>query len=231
MTRHNFHRYRSLRIGLFGGTFNPIHCGHLQAAEDVRRHLELDEVCFIPSSLPPHKGIGHLAAAQDRLEMVRLALEDRKGLKACDLELEREGPSYSIDTVRIIRKRLDASHRLYFIMGLDAFLEIHTWKAFQQLFEASALAVMSRPGAGQWTDETVKETLIYVQQQIASDYALNSDRSMLIHPTKQSVYLVPVTPVDISSSRIRTRLRKGEAIDRWVAPPVARYIQQKGIYQ
>ena len=231
MTPHDFHQNRSLRIGLFGGTFNPIHRGHLQVALDVRQQLKLDDIYFIPSSLPPHKGTRQLAAARDRLEMVRLAIGDRSGLTPCGLELERKGPSYSIDTVRSIRKRLTDAHQLYFIIGLDAFLEIHTWKAFRQLFEETSLAVMSRPRSGQWTDTTVEEALAYVQRHIASDYRLKREEYSLIHPTKQSIHLLPVTPVDISSSRIRTGIRKGETIDRWVAPPVVRYIQQKGLYQ
>lgn len=231
MTPHNFHRNRSQQIGLFGGTFNPIHLGHLQVALDVRQQLELDAVYFIPSSLPPHKGSSQLAAAQDRLEMVRLALSDRDGLNSCDLELERGGPSYSIDTVRLIRQRLPHAHQLYFIMGIDAFLEIHTWKAFHQLFEETALAVMSRPGSGQWTKTTVEDTLVYVQQHIDSGYRLKRDEGVLIHPRKQNVYLLPVTQVDISSSCIRTANRKGETIDRWMIPSVVRYIQQKGLYQ
>ena len=231
MTPHNFHQTRSHRIGLFGGTFNPIHLGHLQVALDVQQQLELDEVYFIPSSLPPHKGADQLAAARDRLEMVRLALGDRAGLAPCGLELEREGPSYSIDTIRHIRRKLPDAQQLYFMMGLDAFLEIHTWKAFRRLFEETAIAVMSRPGSGQWTARRDQEALSYVQRHIAPEYRLKRDDRMLVHPDKQCVYLLSVTPVDISSSSIRSGIQKGEPLDRWVAPPVARYIQQKGLYR
>ncbi len=231
MTPHNFHQNRSQRIGLFGGTFNPIHLGHLQVALDVRQQLELDEVYFIPSSLPPHKGTGQLAAAQDRLEMVRLALGGRAGLTPCGLELERKGPSYSIDTIRIIRRKLPDAPQLYFIMGMDAFLEIHTWKAFGRLFEEAAIAVMSRPGSGQWTERRDQEALRYVQHHIAPEYHLKRDKRVLVHPNKQRIYLLPVTPVDISSSRIRSGIRKGAPLDGWVAPPVASYIQQKGLYR
>ena len=231
MKPHDFQLDRHHRVGLFGGTFNPIHRGHLKVALDVRQRLELDVVYFIPSALPPHKRTGKLAPAQDRLEMVRLALNHQAGLKACSLELEREGPSYSIDTIRLIKQSLPEAHQLYFIVGLDAFLEIHTWRAFDHLFEETALAVMSRPGSGLWTQATSKEVLAYIQQYIAPDYTLTADGRMLVHPHKQNVYLLSVTPVDISSSHIRTRIQRGEPIDEWVAPQVVRYIQQKGLYQ
>jgi len=230
MTPHDIHQDRPQRIGLFGGTFNPIHRGHLQVALDVRQRLDLDVVYFIPSALPPHKSKGKLAAASDRLEMVRLALARHTGLDVCSLELERAGPSYSIDTIRLIKHKLPGAHQLYFILGLDAFLEIHTWKDFDRLFEETALVVVSRPGTGLWSPTTNEEVLCYVQKHVASAYRLEADARMLIHPHKQSIYLLSVTPVDISSSQIRSRIQRGEAIDAWVAPSVVHYIQQKGLY-
>ena len=231
MTPHDTYRHRSLRIGLFGGTFNPIHRGHLQVALDVQQHLNLDDVYFTPCALPPHKGTGQLAPAQDRMEMVRLALKGNEGLKPCSLELEREGPSYSIDTIRLFRQQLPDAHQLYFMMGLDAFLEIHTWKAFNRLFDETEIAVMSRPDSGQWTPTTMREVERYVQRQIAPQYRLERMERLLIHPKKQKIHLLPVTPMEISSSDIRNGIRKGETIDRWVVPPVVHYIQQKGLYQ
>ncbi len=221
---------RAQRVGLFGGTFNPIHRGHLQVALDVRRQLDLDVVYFIPSALPPHKSTGKLAKAEHRLEMVRLTLKQQPGLDVCSLELERTGPSFSIDTVRLVKRKLSRAQLLVFLMGLDAFMEIHTWKAYDRLFEETAMAVMSRPGSGLWSPTTRQEVLDYVQARISRAYVLESDGTVLTHPQMQRIYLVSVTPVDVSSSQIRARIQAGASIDGWVAAPVARYIHQKGLY-
>lgn len=220
------------RVGLFGGTFNPIHRGHFQAALDVLHAAALDRIYFVPSALPPHKSTGKLASAQDRLEMVRLTLDEHPLLKVCTAEIERSGPSYSIDTVRQCKAALPADGRLFFLLGVDAFLEIDTWKSFQCLFEETAFIVMSRPGkGGLWSPDLCNTVESYAQRCIASGYALSENRDMLAHASKQPIYLVPVTPVEIASSRIRHMLRQGLPVVEWVAPPVAHYIQARGLYR
>ena len=231
MKPHPFSRSHDQRIGLFGGTFDPVHRGHLQVAGDVLQRLDLEVVYFIPSALPPHKSTGRVAPAGDRLEMVRIALQHHPDFRVCRAEIDRQGPSYSIDTVCQIKSILPAGHRLFFMLGLDAFLEIHTWKDFERLFDETALAVMSRPGAGLFTTATARRVEAYTNRYISSGYALNSNADRLDHPTKQSVYLVPVTPVAVSSSDVRATIERGETIGTWVMPPVAQYIQQKGLYR
>lgn len=219
------------RIALFGGTFNPIHRGHLQAALDVLAQFRLDLIYFIPSSLPPHKRQGPLASARQRLEMVNLALSGHAQLVACDVEIQREGPSYSIDTVRRFKQTTAPDGRLYFMVGLDAFMEIHTWRAFDLLFAETAFIVMSRPGSGQWTPEMRRQASTYVQQHISPAYRLDGEEKYLAHPELHDIHLASVTPVDAASSQIRDLIRRGRPITPWVAPPVAEYIAQQGLYR
>lgn len=219
------------RVALFGGTFNPIHIGHLQVARDVVQQLDLDCVYFIPSALPPHKSIGKLASAKDRLAMVRLAIGDQARFMTCDAEIKRSGPSYSIDTVRQFKQSALQGSQLFFVLGMDAFLEIHTWKAFDQLFAETDFIVMSRPGSGQWSLPKRREIENYVKGHIASAYALSDTGDLLMHPKWHTIHLVPVTPVNIASSQIRAMIQNDAPVDTWVPPPVAQYIYQKGLYQ
>jgi nicotinate-nucleotide adenylyltransferase len=219
------------RVGLFGGTFNPIHQGHLQVARDVLERAPLDRIYFVPSAQPPHKNIGNLAPADDRLAMVRLALGDHPRLRVCDVELKRSGPSYSIDTVRACKAELPPGGRLYFVVGVDAFLEIDTWNACDRLFEETAFIVMSRPGNGQWSPEMCRRIENYVSARIAPGYALAPAGDTLEHTRKQPVHLLSVTPMAIASRQIRAMIRQGQAIDAWVAPSVAHYIQARGLYR
>jgi nicotinate-nucleotide adenylyltransferase len=223
-------RDRFCRIGLFGGTFNPIHRGHIQTALDVLHAFQLDRIYFIPSALPPHKSDANLAGAAERLQMVQLALNGHERFESCNIEIERTGPSYSIDTVRHFKTMANGGSELYFIMGVDAFLEIHTWKDFDRLFELTAIVVMSRPGTGQWTQAMRRHVESYVKHRIDPGYQAESIASKLSHPRLKEIYLTPVTSLDISSSKIRDRIAHGESIKDLVPPQVAEYIIQKRLF-
>ncbi len=221
----------SLRVGLFGGTFNPIHCGHTQVAKDVMQIYRLAAIHFLPSALPPHKAKGGLATAADRYEMARMALADEPAFGLSDVEIQRDGPSYTIDTLRHVRDRQRSGVEFFFILGLDAFLEIHTWKSFQQLFDLAAFIVMARlqnrRSVLPWRASVVE----FAQQRISADYRLSTRTDTLIHPQKKPIYLASVTPVAISSSRIREMIRLGQSVQAWVDPAVADYIERKGLYR
>jgi nicotinate-nucleotide adenylyltransferase len=225
-----FSRSRSPRIGLFGGTFNPIHRGHVQVATDVLHALRLDYIYFIPCALPPHKSAVKLAPAQDRLNMVRLALDGHDRLGSCDSEIERTGPSYSIDTVRQFRAATSEHIEMFFILGVDAFLEIHTWKDFEGLFEIAAMAIMSRPGTGQWSQSLRRHVEDYITQHVAIDYHPAPGDQGLIHPRLGDIHFASVTPIDIASSQIRGMLAQGEPIEGLVPPTVAEYIQRRRLF-
>ena len=118
-----------MRIGLFGGTFNPVHLAHLRVAEEVREAFNLSRVIFTPAATPPHKTTR--TGARHRLKMLELAVAGRRGFDVSDIESRRAGPSYSVDTIRQLKRQFDAATRLYFMLGEDAFFEIHTWKSFR----------------------------------------------------------------------------------------------------
>jgi nicotinate-nucleotide adenylyltransferase len=219
------------RIGLFGGTFNPIHRGHVQVAKDVLHRYRLTSVQFIPSALPPHKTKGILAPAADRYAMACSALKEEPALKVSDIEIRRSGPSYTIDTLHRFMAEHPHETHIFFMVGLDAFLEIHTWKAYWQLFDLAAFIVMTRPQAVKSDQDLKTLALQFARERISDAYQLSEEGDCLTHPQKQVIHLAPVTPMDISSSRIREMIRKGQPIRQWVAPPVVAYIESKGLYQ
>jgi len=224
---------RPLRLGLFGGTFNPIHCGHTEVAKDVLHRYQLASIHFIPSAIPPHKTRGTLATAGDRYEMARRALAGEPAFCLSDVEIQRSGPSYTIDTLRYFKATQPDGAQLFFIVGLDAFLEIHTWKSFRQLFELAAFIVMARPQEPKPSLGMKVLAEQFAKERISDAYSLSlsAHGDALRHPQKQFIYLAPVTPVDISSSRIREMTRQGLSIRKWVAPSVAAYIEGKGLYR
>ncbi|MBT8338959.1 MAG: nicotinate (nicotinamide) nucleotide adenylyltransferase [Desulfatitalea sp.] len=222
---------RPLRVGLFGGTFNPIHKGHLRVAEDVQQRTGLDCIYFIPSASPPHKCGSRLAPARHRLEMVRLTVDANPCLKVCDIELKREGSSYSIDTVLQCKAQQLAGGELFFLVGMDAFFEIHTWRRFKLLFAQTAFIVMSRPGIGQWDDAMLGKLKAYVHDCISHDYRWDPASVALIHPQCKAIQPISVTPVDITSTQVRERIAVGRDYQRWMIPEAAKYIEEKGLYR
>lgn len=224
---HERHR----RVGLFGGTFNPIHRGHVQVAKDVLNRYCLASIQFIPSALPPHKTKRTLATALDRYEMACIALAEESAFSVSDIEIKRSGTSYTIDTLRYLEASQPEATQFFFIVGLDAFLEIHTWKSFRQLFDLAAFIVMTRPQGVQTSASMKTQAVRFARKRISDKYALSDGGDALVHPEKQLIYLAEVTPVDISSSRIRQMIGQGLPVRKWVAPEVAEYIENKGLYR
>lgn len=219
------------RIGLFGGTFNPIHNGHLQAAEVVRQQFDLDQIIFIPCALPPHKTDGNLATAGDRLEMVRIAIRDRTALEVSDIEIQRGGTSYTIDTLLRLNSVYGDDATFFFLMGEDAFLEIHTWKSYHQVLGLTALIVMARPGSGQQDQTFPSLAANYAHRHLCDRYTLSKETDTLEHPEKRPIYLAPIQPVPIASTQIRDMIRIGQPTHEWVGHRVSDYIENKGLYQ
>lgn len=219
-------------IGLFGGTFNPIHAGHLHAAEEVRKRFPLEQIILIPSALPPHKLPDNLAEAQDRLEMLRLASTGISYLSISDVELNRGGPSYTIDTVFHFKSRVSRDHRLFWIVGIDAFLEIETWKAYRSLFEQIAFIVMSRPDRGNRQNVAAerKQLETYLINTLSGDYVFAASKNAFLHPELKPVYFIDIEPLAVSSTDIRMRARQGETILNLVPESVQQYIKSKGLY-
>lgn len=218
------------KIGIFGGTFNPIHLAHLRAALEVQMGFGLDAVFLIPSATPPHKDAGAVAEAADRLEMVQRAVEDVPQLRVSDIEIKRQGPSYTIDTICAFRKLLPEEVWLYLIIGLDAFLEIATWKSYQDLLRLVPLIVISRPGIAGPQDLNRAIARLIEQNELAG-YECAPENPCFRHCEKQPIFTFNVTAMDIASTRIRDMVRRGEPIDYLVPPAVNAYIKERGLYR
>jgi nicotinate-nucleotide adenylyltransferase len=214
------------RLGLFGGTFNPIHLGHLRAAEEAGEALALERIVFLPSAIPPHKAGAPgdaIAPARHRLEWVRLAIADNPRFAVDALELEREGPSYSVDTLRTFRRRGEGE--IVFLIGLDAFAEIGTWREPEALFELTHFAVFPRtprdPGSlADWIPGCVKDEIV-----LAPD-----GRSGRHARAGTWIRLLPIRPLDVSASGLRARLREGRSVRYLVPDAVRRAILASGAY-
>jgi nicotinate-nucleotide adenylyltransferase len=220
-----------MRIGLFGGTFNPVHIGHLRAALEVKAGFDLDEVILIPAALPPHKMPSEVANAADRLHMLNLAIEDTSGLKPSDVELKRSGPSYTIDTVQYFKHTLPDQSRIFLIMGMDAFLEIDTWKSYDKLLVEIPFIIINRPQSGSAVyDFGWKFMEKYLATKISRDYVFAKSRNCYQAKNKQPVYMFEVTSLDISSTKIRSLTNQGQSIEYLVPQKVAKFINSMGLY-
>ena len=212
-----------MRIGILGGTFNPIHNGHLHIAGEVLKACALDRVWFMPACLPPHKDLADAVSFEHRLAMVEVAIEAYPQFAACDLEGRRGGRSYSVKTLEELR-RLHPSDEFTFIMGLDSFAEIGLWKSYARLFELCHIAVAARPGfVGSL------EQLLPVA--VADRFCYDADALKLSGKSGFSVQLVKQTSADISSTEIRSRLASGELVGGLISAAVTDYVHQHQLYR
>jgi nicotinate-nucleotide adenylyltransferase len=193
-------------IGILGGTFNPPHRGHLALASHAQAELGLERVLLMPAHSAPHKGEEGDPGPERRLEMCRLAVDGEAGLEACALEIERGGPSYTVDTLRAI-KQSDPEAELTFIVGADMARTLPAWREPRALVELARLAVAEREDAGR------------------------GDVLRALDPLGARVTFLAMGMLDVSSSRVRERVRKGDPIEDLVAPAVAEYIAAHGLYR
>lgn len=213
-----------LRLGLFGGTFNPIHYGHLRSAEEVAEALRLTELWFIPAALPPHKVPEEVTPFDLRLEMTRLAVGRHPVLKVSDLEGRRPGKSYTIQTLRILREQLGEKTELYYILGLDAILEIETWKDYRDLFTLAHFVVLDRPHYDRNRLGAV------LKSEVHQDFRELPDGRGFQHPSGNLVLFQETTLMDISATQIRRLVRAGRSVRYLLPEAVRRYILQKKLY-
>ncbi|MFW5901493.1 MAG: nicotinate-nucleotide adenylyltransferase [Thermodesulfobacteriota bacterium] len=220
------------RTGLFGGTFNPIHMGHLRMAEEVKEGFHLDGgICFIPAALPPHKAASKIVGAAERYELIARAIAGNPGFSISDAEIRRQGRSYTIDTVAAFQESSGRDAALYMIIGMDAYYEIETWKDYEALFDRIPFIVMPRPSESEGASRaTLAAMLGHARRHVDEGYEIDAERKCLVHPQKQPVYLQPVTQLDISSSRIRSLVKAGQSIKYLVPEVVEEYILTKDLY-
>lgn len=220
------------RIGLFGGTFNPIHTGHLRIANEIREHFSLDSIIFIPAGTPPHKDSNKVINPIHRLRMVEFAVAPYKYFTVSSIEVYRQGPSYSIDTVRALQNELGDSAELFFITGIDAFLEIRTWKDADRLLELCNFIVIQRPG---YRFDELKRIGLPELLGVSSSELESLDRGELSRLSiplteKRSLFLERITPCDISSTELRRRIRDSEEVKNLLPENVMSYIIEQGLY-
>jgi nicotinate-nucleotide adenylyltransferase len=202
------------RVGILGGTFDPIHLGHLEAASAARTALSLDRVLLLPSRTPPHRSTEPRASVYHRFAMTALAASGCEGMLASDLELLRQGPSYTALTLDALRPQGLAPSRLFFIIGADAFAEIGTWYDYPRVLTLANFAVVSRPGAALMPAEPIP-----------------IPQSLLPGSPSTSVFHVNASTPDVSSTDIRRRVASGESIEGLVPPGVAEHIRRHRLYE
>jgi len=212
-----------MQIGILGGTFNPIHNGHLHIADVVLNSCRLDQVWFMPSFHPPHKELDPPVSYAHRLAMVKIAVATEARFIASDLEGQRAGLSFSVQTLEELHQHVP-QHEFTFIMGLDSFAEIGLWKSYPRLFELCHIAVAARPGFR----GDLRQLLPVA---VAKSFCYDADALTLIGHSGYRIRLISQTTVDVSSTQIRQRLLTGETITDLLPLGVARYIEQHHLYR
>lgn len=198
------------RVGILGGTFDPIHVGHLMMAEAVRNEFRLEKVIFIPAAVPPHKLGQKITPVEDRYLMTVLATCSNPAFEVSDIEMKREGPSYSIDTVYALLKASDGDTEFFFITGTDVIREIHTWDRIEELLVLCPFIAASRPGCRPDVERT---------------------RELFGGLGASRIHLLDTPELEISATDIRERVAKGHSIKYVVPAPVEQYIYKRGLYR
>ncbi|MCX8027626.1 MAG: nicotinate-nucleotide adenylyltransferase [Thermodesulfovibrionales bacterium] len=214
-----------MKIGIFGGTFNPIHIGHLRAAEEVRQKADLDKILFIPSGNPPLKTQG-IVPADIRYEMVKLAIKDNDAFEISDIEIADEGRSFSVMTIQRLLSIYDA--QMFFILGIDSFCEMPFWHQPERLLSMIDFILMTRPGISL---KKIYDSR-YVIDRLQGDENIDKggyNKIRLI--TGRTAIVIDITQLDISSSMIRQLLATHKSIRYLVPDAVYRFIEDNGLYK
>jgi len=212
-----------MTLGVLGGMFDPIHCGHVVAAVAVERALQLHSVLLIPSRLPPHRPEQPRVSAIHRLAMTTLAAADHPSWSVSDIELKRDGPSFTFDTLTELVGQGHPASQMFFITGADAFAEIATWSRYPAVLDLAHFAVVARPGI---TLDSLKKRLPDLAERMTTPKQVSSPK-----PTEETrIILIDAATPDISSTAIRQRLRAGEGLAGLVPDFVATYIAHHRLY-
>lgn len=222
-----------MRVGLFGGTFNPIHNGHLMVARCVLAHCSLDRLYIVPCRTPPHKSPANLAPTDHRLRMIALALPDDDRYRLSTMEIDRPGPSYTVDTAAAFARQITPGAALFLLMGLDAFLEFHTWKDYRRLLTLVQPVVVSRDvGQGPTSDGESEQLDTYIRSRLGADYRYDAaGPCWQAGDGRTTIHLLATAPLAVSSSAVRRRLRQGKSAAALVPAAVSAYIEQKELYR
>ncbi len=203
-------------VAIFGGTFNPIHFGHLSIAEEIRTKFNLDKVIFVPTNLPPHKNPSDLVSARQRWLMTHLATVSNPCFEVSTFEIDNGGKSYTIDTIKHFRKHFDEKVKLYFIIGADMLVEIASWKNVGEILQLCHFIAVSRPG--------------YDVQKIFNQYFLGSKYASIASELMENVLVEDVAMFDVSSTTVRQKVREWKSIKYLVPEPVEQFIHNQQLY-
>ncbi|MCW3172955.1 nicotinate-nucleotide adenylyltransferase [Shewanella subflava] len=215
-----------MRIGILGGTFDPIHLGHIRPALEIKQQLQLDEVWLMPNHIPPHKQSTNVDS-QHRLAMVEQICQQYNELKLCDIEIKRHLPSYTVVTLQQLQQAYP-QHQFYFIMGMDSFIGLPSWHLWQQLFALCHIVLCQRPG---WQLDVAHPMHTILQQKAISCSAHIAKLPTTDHqPTTGAIIPVDINLQDISSTVVRKKLQRHEDVSGLIAPCTETYIQQHQLY-
>ncbi len=217
-----------MKQGLFGGTFNPFHNGHIKVISYVKKKFALRKIHIIPCAIPPHKTSINLAPAKIRLEIIKKSIKNLYGLVESNLEIKRKGKSFTIDTIKHFVENINnKKNSFYLILGSDAFFDINTWKNFNEIFKLISVIVMIRAG----DKRNLNNIKYYIKNIISKNYIYkNSKNNIFFHPDMKSIYICKVPKIKISSTKIRNHVKKNLCIKSFVSCSVEKIITQKGLY-
>lgn len=213
-----------MKVALYGGTFDPVHYGHLRAAEEAREALALDRVVFVPAYVNPFKEGEESTPSADRYEMVRLAVEDNPGFEVSDMEISRPETSYTVNTLRAFREA-NPGVDLSLIIGTDSFNAIRMWCAFEEIFELSSVVVVPRPG------HQPKKPGEALPVELARKFWYDSEGGCYGNSFGTTITYLDTTRMDISSTDIRERAGSGRSVRYLVPPAVESYMADRGLYR
>ena len=213
----------NLRVGLLGGTFDPVHNGHLQLAAIARDFCDLKKIMFIPTAVPPHKNLQAIASFSHRAHMIQLALDGKPDFRLSTIEASLPEPSYTIDTLQYFHTHAERATDFFFIIGADAFLDITTWKSYQQVLQSTHFVISNRAG---YDSSEVKELIMRL------GYEPDNSSQIWHHSSIQKKIFFPVMPImNISSSDIRQGIKEKKPVTRAVPTTVLHYIQTHNLYE
>lgn len=201
---------KKVRVGIMGGTFNPIHLGHVIAGECAYEQYGLEEVLFMPSKTPPHKSMLGIASAENRANMVKLAIEDNPHFSLSCMELERSGTTYTVDTLRQLHENSE-NREYYFIIGADSLFDFEKWKDPGEILKMAVILVASRNGA---SNESLKNQIAFLEHAYGGRFGI-----------------IEIPMIGISSSEIRARRQNGQSIRYYVDRKVSLYMEEHGLYR
>ncbi len=198
------------KIGILGGTFDPVHHGHLILADDVRQKFSLDKVVFIPSGMPPHKAVSSVTEAEHRFNMVRIAVSTNTGFEVSRIEIDRSGYTYTIDTLTQLKREYGDDTELLFIIGADVVNDLLTWKNYEMVFGMCGFIAVLRPG---FDNESFVKRINWLEETY-----------------KAKIYTTDTPLIEISSTIIREKLQRGQSIKYLVPESVEAYVTENGLY-